>query len=105
MKAGVECSIPVGIILKRFYCYKCGSKLKKTCETSTATNCSKEWWKYSNVGTSTLLPIGDIQVSEYKLKCPKCNIIIEYDTQKKIAKKQKKLKRKILSYEELTSKI
>ena len=45
--------------------------------------------------------IGDVEVTEYDFQCPACGNVIEYDEQRIIGKIQKRLRKNILSDEEV----
>jgi len=91
---GNELEIPVGMILKKMYCHKCGVQLKKEKVSNVYKKGDPE---YSNkiLGHSTL-GMNKIEKSYFIYKCPNCNSKISYDEQCVIAKRQKKSNKKIL---------
>ena len=95
---GFEITIPVGMIFKRMFCHKCGTKLKKEKITKIY---EKGDQGYSNkiLGHSTL-GMSKISKTHYIYKCPNCEFKISYFYQCVIAKKQKQLKKKILNENE-----
>lgn len=96
---GYEAEIPVGMIFKKMYCHKCGYKLKRK-------KISKIYKKgdpnYSNdiLGQPTI-GMDRIERAYYIYQCPNCHLEITYDAQCVVAKKQKKLKKKIIDEKEL----
>ena len=92
---GSETKIPVGMIFKRMFCHKCGVRLKKEKITETHKKGEQD---YSNkvLGHSTL-GMSEISKSYYIYKCPHCESRTSYDYQCVIAKKQKRLQKKILN--------
>ena len=92
---GYEMEIDVGMLFRRMYCCKCGTKLKRR-NTS-------HLYKKGEVGyDENPLPgihiyAGTSQVqTRYVYLCPNCKQITTYDQQCIIAKKQKQAKTKIL---------
>ena len=93
-----EIIIPVGMIFKKMYCHKCGTRLKKERITKTY---KKGEPGFRKTGRSTTLGVSKLQESNYIYKCPKCGAEITYDNQCVIAKKQKISKKIILSEDDL----
>ena len=91
---GYEATMPVGMIFRKMFCHKCGTQLKKEKITETY---KKGELGYSDkiLGHSTL-GMSEIAKSYYVYKCTNCGAKISYDDQCVIAKKQKRLKKKIL---------
>ena len=81
------------------YCKNCGVKLKIKALSNTY---KKGDAKFSNylLGHSTI-GMDRIERVEYEYQCPKCNLIISYEDQCEIAKIQKKLKKRILTDEDM----
>ena len=99
-------SIPIGMVFLKFYCHKCGAKLVKHSQKKTLTKDDPEYdYYYHNISRKSDLVIAhkDIDVLEYVFRCPACENIIEYEKQRDIRKIQKKLKKNILSDEELSN--
>ena len=96
--------IPAEAIKKR-YCHICGKKLVKKPITKTVSPKDKEEWaKHERIGHTHVLPIGDIEVTEYQtFVCPKCGNEISIYKQAVIAIIQKKLGKNVLTDEEYTS--
>ena len=91
---GYETEIPVGMIFRRMFCHKCGTKLKKEKMTKLIKK-GEEGYSNDILGHSTL-GMSEISRSLYVYKCPNCNSLISYEKQCVFAKKQKQLKKKIL---------
>ena len=91
---GYESEIDLGMLFRKMYCHKCGTRLKKM----KVTNVYKKGDPgYSNdiLGHGTL-GMSEKAISHYIYKCPNCGNEISYDDQCIVAKKQKSLKKKIL---------
>lgn len=72
-------TIPIGMIFKKFYCHKCGSRLEKSARKRTVRRGDPDYKKYRNIGDSYV--IGDIEVTQYDFCCPSCGEITGYDEQ------------------------
>ena len=92
-------SIPIGMVTKKFYCHKCGERLCKYPNTRTVKPGDPDYRKHSKI--NHLHMVGDVEVTEYDLRCPACENIIKYDEQRVVGKIQKQLSKNILSDEEL----
>lgn len=102
MKMGSSITMPFGMAFKKHFCHKCGRKLDRNANTRIITRKDPEWKKHSRIGSTTFLPIGEIEVTDYNSYiCPECRQIIEYDKQVVIAKIQKKLGKNILTDDEI----
>ncbi len=101
MKAGYSKTIPMAMLIKKHYCHKFGIKLCKNPNTRLVSPHDKEWKKYSGIGRTRMIPIGEIEITEYNFKCPNCEAITEYDEQVVVHKIQKKIKTNTLSNAEL----
>ncbi len=84
-----------GMLFRRMYCCKCGTKLKRR-STSRLVN-KGEIGYINNILPGIYFggPTSQIQV-RYVYICPNCKQITTYDQQCIIAKKQKQAKTKIL---------
>ncbi len=93
-----EAEIDVGMLFRRMYCCKCGTKLKR-CSTSRLIkegelgyDNSRKFGRYH-----ILIPSSTPQIHvRYVYVCPNCKQVITYEQQCEIAKKQKQAKTKIL---------
>lgn len=92
-------SIPVAMLIKKFYCSRCGERLVKNPKTRTIRRGDPDYKEHSRIGHSHI--IGDVEVTEYDFKCPSCGNITKYDEQCVIEKIQKKLDKTILSEGEI----
>lgn len=99
MRSGATVSIPVAMIFKKYYCHKCGERLKRQKVTQVLRpgdlgyeNAERELFhSHRIVGKS-----GPISVTEYVFRCPSCDSTITFDEQEDIAVKQKYAKSHIL---------
>jgi len=94
MKTGFYTAIPVGMLFKKHYCHKCGSKLGRESYQRMIAPDDPERQGYSRKGQ---LQIGDLTVTEFRFQCPTCSNKTEYSDQLMIEKIQKKLNRKKLT--------
>ncbi len=96
---GYEFNIDIGMVFRKMFCHKCGDKLRK--------KKTKEVYKKGEIGYSnkilghTTIGMDKKQITYYIYQCPNCNSEITYDEQCIIAKRQKKLKKKILDENEV----
>lgn len=93
-------SIPIGMVIKKFYCHKCGERLTKRANTRTVKPGESDYKKYNKISRRTYM-IGDVEVTEYDFQCPSCGNIIGYDEQCLVRKIQKRLRKNILSKDEI----
>lgn len=91
---GHEIKIPVGMLFKKMYCFKCGNKLDRK---EIRRIIKKGDPNYSNdiMGHSTIGMDRKEQV-EYIYICPNCHLEITYKEQCVISDKQKESHKKIL---------
>ena len=93
-------SIPMGMLMKKFYCHKCGERLQKHPHTRTLRPGDPDYRKHNRINHRTHM-VGDVDVTEYEFRCPACGTTTEYDDQCVIAAIQKQLGKQRLSDEEL----
>ena len=87
-------SIPYGMVFKKYYCSKCGTRLKKEKTHRSVTPDDKDYYQYHDYGS---FPKRDYDVYGYQFQCPVCKARISYDEQCKIRRIQKKQGTTILS--------
>ena len=92
-------SIPVAMLTKKFYCHKCGERLRRNPKTRIVKRGDPDYNKYA---VDEIHPSGDIEVTEYNFQCPSCGNIIEYGEQCVIATIQKLLDKNVLSAGEIS---
>lgn len=99
---GYRIQIDLGILFRKMYCCKCGERLKKH---SISRIIKKGDYDFDTqlVGQKTSIGMDKIKETTYIYKCNSCCYTIDYDYQKRIAKKQKSLKRKNLTATEIAS--
>ena len=93
-------SIPVGMVIKKFYCHKCGERLRKHPQTRIVKPGDPDYRKHSRINRRIQM-IGAVEVTEYNFRCPACENFMEYRAQCVVRKMQKKLRKNILTDEEL----
>ena len=95
---GKSWSMPYGMVFKKYYCSRCGTKLIKSRTHRIVTKNDKDYYQYHEVGN---FPRLDYDVYGYEFKCVKCNKKISYKEQCIIERIQKKCKQKVLSNTEI----
>ena len=93
-------SIPVAMLLKKFYCHSCGERLVKNAKTRTVRRGDQDYREHSRIGYTHM--IGDVELTEYDFKCPCCDNITSYDEQCVIERIQKNIGRHVLSPTEIS---
>ena len=93
-------SIPVAMLIKKFYCHCCGGLLIKNKRTRTIRRGDPDHKEHSRIGHTHM--IGDIELTEYDFKCPDCGRITSFDEQCVIENIQKNVGKHILSQAEIT---
>jgi transcription elongation factor Elf1 len=97
MKSGATASIPVAMLIKKFYCHQCGQQLKIQKVTRTLTpgdpDCAAAEKEIFDLDT---LPKGSISVTKASFVCPFCHAETTIEAQKEIAKQQKQAGTRIL---------
>jgi predicted RNA-binding Zn-ribbon protein involved in translation (DUF1610 family) len=93
-------SIPVTMLIKKFYCHCCGGLLIKNKRTRTIRRGDPDYKEHSRIGRTHM--IGDIELTEYDFKCPDCGRITSFDEQCVIENIQKNVGKHILSQAEIT---
>lgn len=99
MKTGATVSIPVAMIFKKYYCHKCGERLKRKKVTETFNSGDPGYeiaWNqiYSNMHIGGKR--GAVSVTEFVFACSTCDTTITFEEQEEIAVKQKYAKSHIL---------
>ena len=93
-------SIPVAMLIKKFYCHCCGGLLIKNKRTRTIRRGDPDYKEHSRVGRTHM--IGDIELTEYDFKCSDCGRITSFDEQCVIENIQKNVGKHILSQADIT---
>lgn len=99
--SGKEYNFPVGMIVKKFYCHKCGERLLKSPYTRFIHSSNPEYDNYLG-GTHIT---GPIEKTQYNFKCSECYHSISYNKQLVISEIQRKLNKKRLTEEEIKNNI
>lgn len=90
MKSGATVSIPVAMLFKKYYCHKCGGRLKRQKVTETLNPGDLGYEAERNKFSGDMyLGKGSISVTHYVFFCPACNSTVTFDEQEDIATKQK----------------
>lgn len=97
--AGKTWSITFGMVFKKYYCHKCGERLVKEKTHRVVTEDDRDYYSYRGRRS---FPRYEIDVYDYRFKCPACEARITYDDQCVIEKIQKKCMRKRLSDVEIS---
>lgn len=93
-------SIPMGMVFGKFYCHKCGEKLKNVpILDRTVHPGDPDWLKESKIGNTHYL--GSVEKYEYQFKCPSCGHEMDYHTQCTYKQIQKILGKKVLGEQEI----
>ena len=93
---GHQMEIPIGMLIKKMYCSKCGSMIRRYKITKLLHKGEYGFDNYLGGGVNAI-GMDKLQKTTYVYRCPNCGNITTYDEQKLISKKQKKCKSKILS--------
>lgn len=99
-------SIPVGMLIRSFYCHQCGHKLQRQGETRIVHPGDADYKKYAvqRTGNRTTFWLGDdVEVTEYVFHCPNCNVTIVFDDQLIIEYIQKKTGNRCLTKSEVST--
>ena len=91
--------IPMGMLVRKFYCPACGERLIKSPKTRIIRRADHDYRKYRRIRHTRL--IGDVKLTEYDFKCPCCGKIPSYEDQCVIETIQKNIGKKILSEAEI----
>lgn len=92
---GYESEIDLGMLFRKMYCHKCGTRLKRKKITAIYHKGAPEYDNY--VAGIHTLGMSEKAVSHYVYQCPKCNSEITYDDQCLISKRQRQQKKRILN--------
>ena len=96
MKSGATVSIPAAMLFKKYYCHKCGERLKRQKVTETLNPGDLGYQAARNRFAGMPLGKRAISVTHYVFRCPICDTTITFDEQEDIAVKQKHAKSHIL---------
>ena len=99
MKTGATVSIPVAMIFKKYYCHKCGCRLKRQ-KITKVLNPGDPGYEAAKRqlrnGHFFISGDGAISSASYVFACPECHDTITFEEQEDIAVKQKYAKSRIL---------
>ncbi len=87
--------IEVGMLFRRMYCCKCGTKLKRDSRSHIYNKGEVGYDDRPASRGGILIDLPQMHVL-YVYVCPKCKNVTTYEEQCEIAKKQKQAKTKIL---------
>ena len=99
MRSGATVSIPLAMIFKKYYCHKCGERLKRQKVTETLNPNDPGYeaaWSQIHSDMHIGGKRGAVSVTHYVFQCPICDTTITFDEQEDIAVKQKYAKSHIL---------
>lgn len=92
-------SIPVAMVMRKFYCHHCGERLEKSPRKRIIRRGDPDYREHSTIGHTHM--IGDVELTEYDFKCPNCDKIIGYNEQRVMEKIQKHVGKHTLSQAEI----
>ena len=93
-------SIPMGMVFGKFYCHKCGEKLKNVPVLDRTVHPGDSGWlKESKIGNTHYL--GSVEKYEYQFRCPSCGHEMDYSKQCTYKQIQKMLGKRVLSDQEI----
>lgn len=95
---GKNWTIPFGMVLKKYYCSNCGTRLQKERLHRVVTKDDKDYYQYHDYNN---FPRYDHDVYSYRFKCPSCLKRISFKEQCIIERIQKTKNTKILSLDEI----
>ena len=87
-------SIPLAMLFKRFYCAKCGARLKREKTHRIVSREDRDYYRYHHRGN---YPQSDHDVYEYRFMCPACQARSTFAEQCILARIQKKNGQRVLS--------
>ena len=99
MKSGATVSIPVAMLFKKYYCHKCGERLKRQKVTQALNPGEPGYeaaWNDVRSNMNIVGKRGSISVTHYVFHCPTCNTTMTFEEQEDIAVKQKYANSRIL---------
>jgi len=94
----LKLEMDLALVFKKFYCHKCGERLSRNSNTRTVKRGDSDYSEHNTLGRTHML--GDVQLTEYGLKCTKCGRSVDVDKQRLIARIQKKLGKRIITDDE-----
>lgn len=93
MKSGATASIPMAMLFKKYYCCKCGERLKRQKVTETLNPDDPGYeaaWNQIHSDMHITGKRGTVSVTHYVFHCPACDTTVTFEEQEDIAAKQKK---------------
>ena len=100
---GYQSTIDVGMVFKKMYCCECGTRLKKKKVTNIYVKGQPGYTRH--FASFTAIGMSELSMTTYIYRCPNCGLEINYSNQCLVAKKQKKLKKKVLDENEIGSEL
>ena len=97
---GKSYSIHAGMLFKKYYCAKCGTKLEKEKTHRVVTPDDADYFEYQDYNK---FPRRDYDVYDYRFKCPYCQTSISYEEQCIVSKIQKEQGSRILAASQIKS--
>ena len=90
--------IDAGMLFGKFYCRRCGERLKREESTRTVKKGDSDYERVRRLGRTRM--IGDVRHTTYRFRCYGCDESIELDEQRLVKRVQKRLGKRILTDEE-----
>jgi len=102
---GSKAEMPIGMLLKKMYCGKCGTRLKIKKSTRLIKKGDKDF--SSTHGSTIYIGMSQYELTTYSYICPSCHREVSYDEQLRIDQKQKgkEIKKQKISSEKYFKKI
>ena len=97
---GYTGEIPIGMLFRKMYCHRCGVRLKREKQVNVYHKGDEGYDKHIFFLRPTPLGMDKAKKTHFVYVCPNCNSRITYNEQRAIARKQRKLKSKIISENE-----
>ncbi|MBQ7761494.1 MAG: hypothetical protein IJ400_05510 [Clostridia bacterium] len=94
---GYKMEIPMGMLFRKMYCRHCGQRLEREKVTNVYFPGDPNFSRTMHFGGKTIINIGKQTVVTYIYKCPDCGKTATYYEQVHIARRQRKLGKRILT--------
>lgn len=94
-------TIPMAMLVKKFYCHRCGAKLERQARSRTVRRGDPDYEKHRDIADVTVF--GDIEVTEYDFRCPQCSQPIRFEQQRIIEYIQRRANKHTLSQSEINA--
>ncbi len=93
----IEYEMPLGMLVRRMYCAGCGTRLVRK-QVRKQYQRDEDGFR-NTLSTGSIINVRSCTTVTYVYRCPNCHRETSYEEQVKVAKKQARTGRKILSEE------